>query len=208
MTDTEAQPEDAALNRALAMFAEAGREPKLTAAQVHALLFVASDTRIARGLDRLPTVSEIARATSFTHSGASRLMGSLLKEGLVLNDRGIMGSRSEAFVLTTRGKDRVMRLLEGLTAAPISDLGVHSFMTFAHSRYAQKEATGKMNVVSVGDDPRTFLVTPADDALSEEVRVWCENSLTSVPDFRVGRSGVSVEFKTENDAVLFRMKWG
>lgn len=208
MPEAEERPDDATLRKALAMFAEASKEPKLTLAQVHALLYVASETRVDSRIDRLPTVSDIARATGFSASGASRLMSSLLKDGLVLNDRGGMGSRSEAFVLSPLGTERVARLLEVLSGVPVSDLGVYSFITFAHARYAPKGVSGKLNIVRASDDYRTLVVTPNDDVLSEEVRVWCEESLSAAPEFRVGRAGVSVEFKTQTDAVNFKMRWG
>jgi len=207
MPKAEERPEDATLRKALTMFAEASKEPKLTLAQVHALLYVASETRVDSRIDRLPTVSDIARATGFSASGASRLMSSLLKDGLVLNERGGMGTRSEAFVLSTLGTERVARLLEVLSGEPISDLGVYSFITFAHARFAPKEASGKLSMVRLEEDTCEFLVAPADDALSEEVRVWCKEKLTAVPEFRVERSGVRVEFKTVTDAVSFKMRW-
>ncbi len=81
MNDTDDGLECDALPRALALFEEAAKEPRLTSGQIHALLFIASETQIEAKLDRLPTISDIARATGLTHSGGSRLMGSLLKDG-------------------------------------------------------------------------------------------------------------------------------
>jgi DNA-binding MarR family transcriptional regulator len=136
MNDPDEMPVSDVLSKALAMFEEAAKEPRLTSAQIHALLFIASDTQITKHLGRLPTISDIARATGLTHSGGSRLLGSLLKDGLVINDRGIMGNRSEAFVLSARGKERVSRLLEAMVASPVPELRVHGFWTYAEKRFA------------------------------------------------------------------------
>lgn len=183
---------------------------RVSVAQVQAVLVTALETMDLQRGDHLPVVGDYAQRLGLSASGASRLMANLcepLGEGqsaLLASDRGPMGQRSEAFVLSKEGRDVTVRAVEALTARSVERFSTHDFLTFAFARYGKKDA-GHLTIKVIS--PRVILASPVDNAVSHEVLTWCDENLTCRPEIELAEEWVKLKFATDNDAFFFRMRW-
>ncbi|MCJ2094671.1 hypothetical protein MKK67_19540 [Methylobacterium sp. J-072] len=188
-----------------------GHSARISVAQIQAALLTALMTMDVEQGDRLPTVADIAQHLGLTPSGASRLMGHLsepLSDGrasLVMSDRGPMGMRSGAFVLSDEGRKAVVRAVEALTGRTVENFTTHDFLSFAVARHGQKQS-GDLEVTPIGS--RILLLRPHRDALAREILDWCTDNLSAKPDIKMTDKGVEITFETGDQASAFRLVWG
>jgi hypothetical protein len=101
------------------------RAPDLTLTGLLGLLYIALET-MDGDIGRMPQTGKIARELEMSPSGTSRLLATLSKgrgtrgnvsEGLdlVITNDWIPGRRPDGFVLTARGRERVIELMTDLT---------------------------------------------------------------------------------------------
>ena len=88
---------------------------RLNLTEARALLFVG---RVACDFEQvtLPNISDVALALDMSHSGASRLMSNLINRDipLISTDKYRNKGRSEAYFITERGREALVRFVAGI----------------------------------------------------------------------------------------------
>ena len=199
-----------ALASMLAMLLELQRlEPELTLDGLKALLLVALAAEDEHQL-RLPSIQKVSAELEKSMPSASRLVTGLSdpdRPALVQRRLGVSGSRSEALLLTDRGRELVAALLQAATG---KTLEVFETQTYERLIEARKQRDGeiiKLKMVSVSKDALSMVVTPPEDFMSEEVQGWCEDFLSQLPRAEPAPQGMGITFSSVPDAVHFRIRW-
>ena len=185
------------------------REPRITVAEIQAAVQVALQTMDLESTN-LPAVSDVARALDMSTSGASRVLSGLAQEegpALVTSNRGRHGTRSEAFVMTDKGREVITSMLTALTRQSAEDFQAHTFKTYAQARYIDETETTKLRAVRWDESTLTLVAAPAEEAQSEEIEQWYGLHLSAPPKLTPVEDGAALQFAKVADAVYFRMRW-
>jgi DNA-binding MarR family transcriptional regulator len=185
------------------------QEPRISVAEVQAVIAVAMST--LRSRTNVATVRDVADKLGLSTSGASRVLASLSDpDGLALvsSDRGIQGTRAEAFVLTDKGRALVAGMLAAMKNQPRGDFEAHTFETYAEARWIKKRETTTLRRISWDEDAQTLVVAPYEAAASKEIREWAAKFLSKEPKFeRTDDGAAALTFSTVTDAVYFTLRW-
>jgi DNA-binding MarR family transcriptional regulator len=194
----------------VAMLMELQRlEPDLTLDGLKALLLVALAVQDEDQL-RLPSIGRISSELAKSTSGTSRLVTSLTSpDGPALIQRrlGVSGSRSEALLLTDRGRELVARLLHVTTSKPFETFETQTYERLLEARQRSERRNIKLRMVSVSEDSLGMVIVPPENFMSDEVQSWCEEFLSQPPQAENALEGLRIKFSSIPDAVHFRIRW-
>ncbi len=196
------------LSRQIAVLQMLNREGISLPAAV-AFLLIAGETMQLEN-PRLPNVSDLKDELRMkTVSGASRVLANLADPSgpaLIANDRGIRGTRSEAFFLTPKGHELVETILATLSEGEVESFKAYTLPTFAQARFVEGMNSTTLRQVSWDEDTLTLILTPATQ-VSNEIKEWAREFLSRYPDFHIDGENAVIKFNTVADAVYFKLRW-
>jgi hypothetical protein len=127
--------------------------------------------------------------------------------GLLQSDRSIPGSRAEAYVLTSKGKDFVASIFSALTDLPLDPIEAHTLGSYARARWEEGLTSAKLRQVEWDEGTLTLVVTPGEAAMSREVQEWTSENMSGPPSFVSKGKEVAVRFPSMTDAIYFKLRW-
>ena len=183
------------------------RDPDMTLDGLKATLAVAVATADPKQM-RLPSVGKVAEELHKSASRASRLLAGLSgPDGYIASQRGIQGDRTDALVLTDRGRELVAALLSALTGKAITDFRPQTFENYVKARWIDQAQDTRLRQVAWDDGTLTLVVTPKEAVESKEIQEWMSEQLSQKPEPEETEKGVALRFATISDAVYFKLRW-
>lgn len=185
------------------------REHGITPASAQAVLAIAMQTSQDVS-PRVATPSAVAERLGMSLSAVSRLLAKLVEQGgpeLLASDSTLLPGRSEAYVLTDRGREFVSRLLAAHDGQPSSSIRTHTIESYNQAVWAERRTGGMLRQTSWNDESLVLTVQPAAAAGSEDLRTWIEQHLTPGTTIERERENARITFKRPNDAVWFKLRW-
>jgi hypothetical protein len=130
-------------------------------------------------------------------------------EGPALLQRsgGAIGSRSEVYALTDRGKQFVNEVRSALNGPDPEPLETHTVESYAEATILKKLWTGKLRQIAWDDSRLTLTVTPIETAMSDEVSSWMKEFMSEETSRTLTDSAVEIKFASAEEAVHFKLRW-